>query len=163
MLVFALAVALAATAAGCGGGGGGGGGERLTKSEFVSKADGICDKANKKVPQPPSELRNGFDPATKKGTDAQYKKFGDYVGKIVKIFRGEVDELQGIKPPTNLQDTYDKALATLGEAVNELGEASDAAKSGDRDEVKDKLAESDKHGNEANKLAKQLGLTVCGS
>jgi hypothetical protein len=157
-----VAVAMAATAAGCGGSGGGGG-KRLAKDEFISKADSICDAANKKVPTPPSELRSGFDPTTSKGTDAQYKTFGDYLDKIVKIFRGEVGDLHSLKPPADLQDTYDKALATLDEGVNEVDEAASAAKDGNRTEVKDKLAESEKHSSEANKLAQQLGLTVCGS
>jgi hypothetical protein len=164
IFVAALVVALAVVAAGCGGGGSkSSSGKPLTKAEFVSKADGICAKANKDVPSPPSDLRNGFDPNAKKGTDDQYKEFGDYLGKIVKIFRSEVDDLHGLKPPSNLQDTWDKALAALDEAINELDEAGKAAKDGDRDEVKSKLAESDKHGSEADKDAKDLGLTTCGS
>jgi hypothetical protein len=154
-----LAVAMAATAAGCGGSGGG---KRLTKDEFVAKADGICAAANKKVPTPPTGFKN-FDPTAGKGTDADYKRYGDYVQKVVKIFRGEVGDLRGLKPPTNLQDTFDKAIATLDEAVNELNDAGTAAKDGNRAVVKAKLAESDKHGKDANKFAKQLGLTVCGS
>jgi hypothetical protein len=160
-----LVAALAAVAAGCGGGkSSSGGGGRLSKSEFISQADAACGDANKKVPSPPAELRSGtFDPTAEKGTDQQYKAFGDYLGKVVTIFRGEVKKLKPIKPPAELQSTWDKALSTLSKAIDEIDEASSAAKSGDRATVKDKLAESDKNGSAADKLARQLGLKVCGS
>jgi hypothetical protein len=154
-----LALAAAVAAAGCGGGGGG---KRLTKSEFIAKADGICAEANKNVPKPPSDLAN-VDPTAATTTDEQLKKFGDYIDDVVKHLRSELDDLRGIKPPADLQDKYDSGLATLDESLNEISEAADAARDGDREKLKSKLDESDKHSNEANKLAKELGLTVCGS
>jgi hypothetical protein len=154
-----LALAAAVAAAGCGGGGGG---KRLTKSEFIAKTDGICTEANKTVPKPPTDLAN-VDPTAATTTDEQLKKFGDYIDEVVKHFRSELDDLRNVKPPTDLQDKWDSALAGLEESLNEVSEAADAARAGDRTKMKSKLDESDKHSNESNKLAKELGLTVCGS
>ena len=162
LLLLVLATAtLAFLAAGCGGGGDGGG-DRLTKAEFITKADGICKEANSKIPTPPDDLKN-VDPTAASTTDEQLDEFGDYVEKVANVFGDEVDELRDLNPPADLEDKFDSALATLDEAVNELGEAAEAAKDADREKLKEKLEESDKHGNEADKLAKELGLTVCGS
>ena len=162
LILFACAsIALAAAAAGCGGGGGDSSSDQpLTKSELITKADGICSDANKNVPTPPSDLTN-FNPTT--ATTEQLKEFGDYLDKVAKHFRTELEDLQKLKPPADLADDYDKAMANLEESLNELDEAAQAAKKGDRNELLSKLAESDKHSTEANKLAKKIGLKVCGA
>ena len=162
LILGAVLVLLAAVvAAGCWGDGDGGG-DRLTKSEFIAKADSICKEANEKIPTPPDEIRN-IDPTKLDATDEQLDAFGNYLDDIVGVFRDEVDELREVNPPADLEDKYDSVLATLDEAVNELDEAAAAAKDADRDKLKEKLAESDEHGDEADKLGKELGLTVCGS
>jgi hypothetical protein len=162
LLAAVLAVALAATAAGCGGGGSKSSGKPLTKSEFVAKADGICTATNKKQPKLPTDL-SGVDPTGASVTDKQLDEFGSYIDKIVKLFRSEINDLHGVKPPADLQNDYDKALANLDEAINELSDAAGAAHNADRAKFKSKLAESDKHSATANDLAKKLGLQVCGS
>jgi hypothetical protein len=161
ILAACISIALAAAAVGCGGGGDSSSSDQpLTKSEFIAKADGICSQANKGVPTPPSDLAN-FNPAT--ANDDQLKEFGDYLEKVSKHFRNELDDLQALEPPAELADDYDKAMANLEESLNELDEAAEAAKDGDRKELLSKLAESDKHSTEANKLAKKIGLKVCGA
>ena len=159
LLAAILALGLSFAAAGCGGGGGG---KRLTKSEFIVKADGICGAADKSAPKPPSDIAR-VDPTSATVTDEQLNKFGDFLDDIVKHFRGELGDLRKIKPPADLQDKWDSALATLDEALNELSDAADAGHNADRQKFKDKVAESDKHSKEGNKLAKELGLTVCGN
>ena len=161
LLSTAVVVGVSVTAAGCGGGGGGGG-ERLSKSEFIAKADGICGEANKKVPKPPADL-TGVDPTSSGATDKQLDKFGDYIEDVTKVLRGEVDDLHDLKPPQNLQNRWDRALAVLDEALNELDDAAQAAHDADRKELKDKLTESDGHSSQANGIARTLGLKVCGS
>jgi hypothetical protein len=163
LILFAcLSIALAAAAAGCGGGGGDSSSsdQPLTKSELITKADGICSEANKNVPTPPSDLTN-FNPTT--ATTEKLKEFGDYLEKVVEHFRGELEDLQKLKPPEEIADDYDKAMANLEESLNELDEAGEAARNGDRQELLSKLEESDKHSTEANKLAKKIGLKVCGT
>jgi hypothetical protein len=159
ILAACISIALGAAAAGCGGGGGSSD-QPLTKSELIAKADGICSQANKGVPSPPSDLAN-FNPAT--ANEDQLKEFGDYLDKVSKHFRAELEDLQALEPPQELADDYDKAMANLEESLNELDEAAEAAKKGDRNELLSKLAESDKHSTEANKLAKKIGLKVCGA
>jgi uncharacterized protein YicC (UPF0701 family) len=169
LILFAcLSLALAAAAAGCGGGGGDSSSsssssssdQPLTKSELITKADGICSEANKNVPTPPSDLMN-FNPTT--ATTEKLKEFGDYLEKVVEHFRGELEDLQKLKPPEEIADDYDKAMANLEESLNELDEAGEAARNGDRQKLLSKLEESDKHSTEANKLAKKIGLKVCGT
>jgi hypothetical protein len=141
---------------------GGSSNKRLSKPDFVAKADGICAKANKDAPKPPSDLAN-VDPTAAGTTKEQLDEFGTFFDKLVKHFRGELDDLRGVKPPADLQDTWDRALASLEETLNEADDAAQAAHDGDRATMKAKLDESDKHSKESDVLAKQLGLKVCGN
>lgn len=163
LLLLAGVTVLAVLAAGCGGGSDGGGGERLSKAEFVTKADAICTDFKAKGEKLKLDLPAGFDPTSASATEEQLDKFGDYIDDNVKLFRTEIDELRDLNPPVDVEDDFNKAVSLLEETADEGEDAAGAAHDADRDKLKEKLAESEKHSNEANTLAKKLGLTVCGS
>ena len=164
-LLACIVGALAFAAAGCGGDDkGGGGGEPLTKPEFISQADAICKKYEEKGESiKPEGLPSDFDPTSPNATDEQLDKFGDFIEEVVDVFRGEVDELRDLTPPADFQTDYNRALELLDETGNEYEEASEAAHDADRDKIKEKLEEADRHSNDANKIAKDYGLKVCGA
>ena len=161
-LVASLAVALAAATAGCGGDDkGGGGGDRLSNAEFVSQANAICKGANDKAAAVKPDLPSSFDPTSAKATDEQLDTFGDYLDEVVGIFRDEVGDLRDLNPPEAVDDDFNKTLSLVDETLNEGDEAAEAAHDADRDKLKDKLAESERHSNEADTIATKLGLTKC--
>lgn len=163
-LLACLALVVCASAlgaAGCGGGDGGGG-ERLSKADFVSQANTICRDANKEAEGLKPDLPSDFDPTSESVTDDQLDTFGDYIEEITGIFRDQVDELRGLKPPEDFQDDFDRALDLVDETLNESEAAADAAHDGDRETMNAKLEESERNSDEANRIANGYGLTDCG-
>jgi hypothetical protein len=163
LLLLAPIAVLCVLAAGCGGDDNGGGGEQLTKAEFVTKADAICKEFDDKGDALKPDLPPGVDPTSASATDEQVDKFGDYLDDVVELFREELDELHDLNPPDELDDQYTKALSLLDETGNEIEEAAEAAHDADKDKLKEKLEEAGKHGDEADQIAKDIGLKECGS
>ena len=164
LLFLAPVAAVCFLAAGCGGDDKGGGGDQLSKAEFIDKADGICKEFNDKGEKiEPKDLPSDFDPTSPNATDEQLDKFGDYLDEVHDVFGDEVDELHDLDPPDELDSDWTKGLALLDETLNELDEAAEAAHDADRDKLKEKLEEGQRHGDESDALAKKIGLKVCGS
>jgi hypothetical protein len=139
---------LAATVAmaGCGGGGGD---DRLTREEFVSQADAICEEYEAKLdalgtPQNPDELAD----------------FADRALPIAEDGRAELGEL---RPPEELEDTYDAWLAQGDRAIRIVEDLRDAAEDGDVSEIQRIAREAETADAEANRLAEQLGFEQCGA
>ncbi len=153
---YAALAALVLLAAGCGSSA-----KRLSKDEFITKADGICGAAQKGIPRIPASLGKNFDPAT--ASTERLAAFGTYLQGVLTVFRNEVRELRKLHPPKDFQASYDSVLDLLDEGVKEGGEASAAARSGERAKVQAKLTESDDHFGSANKIARDYGLKVCGA
>jgi hypothetical protein len=127
--------------------GGGGGSSRLSKSEFDSKADAICDQYQKKindVPQP-----NGV------------KDVPDYIDKVLPLLREGTSKLADLKPPENLQSTADEWRLILHEEVSKAEALKKAAEKGDIAEVGKIANEADAKDKRGNELASQLGATSC--
>ena len=156
-LAAGLAAAVAVAAAGCGGGGGS---KRLSKDEFIAKADAACstfDTAQKQISFPQ------VDPTSPTTSSADLAKFGDPLAATADLARQEVKELRALAPPKDFQSSYDGVLSDLDAAVSKLDEASKAAKSGDRAALSSALEDSQTHADAANKVAVSYGLKVCGA
>ena len=164
-LLFLIPIAAACfLAAGCGGDGDGGGGEPLSKAEFISQADAICKKHEAEGDAiKPEDLPSDFDPTSPNATEEQLDRFGDYIDKIVPVFRDQLDELRELTPPEDFQTDYNRALGLLDETANEYEEAGEAAHDADREKIKEKLQEGSRHSNDADKIATDYGLKECGS
>ena len=153
---LSLTAALAAlVVAGCGGGGGG---SRLSKADFISQADAICQKAHEdenKVSFP------NVNPSTASQDDL--KKFGDAIKQATAIDRKEVDDLKALKPPEDFQDNYDEALQELSDGLDHADNAVDEANKGDTAGLTRELNAVQSKATEANKKAAAYGLKVCGA
>jgi hypothetical protein len=101
-LLFAVA-AFALVAGGCGGGGG----KRLSKAEFVSRADAICAKYEKRV-----QNRMAGVPA------GDQKQLASSIKNVLPLIRKGNDELRSLKPPGSLQSRFD---SWMGLAVAAMG------------------------------------------
>jgi len=135
VLVVALAVA------GCGGGGG----DRLSASEYRSKADGICADANAK-------LKNIGNPTSAADLRALMKKARP-------TLKGAIDKLEALKPPQSLQakvDTWNGKNDQLLHKYDELTKQQSLI------QLQAKAQELAKLNDDANRYARtQLGLTDC--
>jgi hypothetical protein len=124
-----------------------GGGSRLSKSEFDARANAICKKYTDKIHAVPTPKSIEDVPA--------------YVTRVKPFIERGVDEIANLKPPQNLQDTYDQWLSTQRDALRQADQLRRAAQRNDLLDVNrmiNRLRERNKRG---NALAAQLGSGVC--
>jgi len=138
---FALAFAVAALAAGCGGSG------RLSKAEYVKRADAICTKYNAK-------LKALSRPTSISGLPA-------YVDEALPLARKGDRELRALKPPKDEEQTAKEWLDQNDSVVGSMERLRNAAKKGDRAGIQTALNEASSANQSANQLARRLGLRVC--
>ncbi|HEX2738115.1 MAG TPA: hypothetical protein VHP57_08270, partial [Acidimicrobiia bacterium] len=140
----AVTAAIALLAA-CSGGGSG----RLSKPEYVRRAEAICRRLNKKagaVPEP-----DQHEPTSQ----------AKAIGEIAKIQRAGVDELRRLRPPEADQATIDKWLGLVDQTIDQLQAVRAALKAGDGVTI----TRADDKGRalsaQADKIARGYGLDQC--
>jgi hypothetical protein len=143
-LMMVLLVSSAILLGGCGGGGSG---KRLTKEQFVSKANALCAAFNKQVKAIPAPK-----------TDAEALASLD---KLLPLDRKLIADVKKLKPPVNEEATV-KRVVTLGEeqAVR-VKDLIAAVKAKDKPKLNTIISAGDKNDKESKALFKQLGLTEC--
>ncbi|HEX3268727.1 MAG TPA: hypothetical protein VHQ98_12155 [Gaiellaceae bacterium] len=144
-----LAVAvLAFGAAACGGGS-----DRLTKSEFVTRADAICAKYEQRVR---AEMRGV--PA---GNSAE---LASAIERVLPVIRKGNDELRVLSPPESLQDRYDRWIQIADAEVDAAKKLHDALRDNDQPGVQTAFKQLQQRDADQDRLAReQLGLTGCAS
>lgn len=137
-----LAVVLAA---GCGGGGGGG--KPLTRDQYAAKADAICGKYTEqtKALANPSNLSD----------------LADVADKTLPILDNAISDLQKLTPPADERSTVDQWLAQVQNLRSDLQEIRDKAKTSDVQGVQAVVPRATQDNQQSNKLATQLGMSVC--
>lgn len=139
--VLALAVAAAALAAGCGGAG------RLSRGDYVKKADAICAKYNR-------QIRALRQPRTIGGISA-------FVAKAIPIARRGDGELRSLEPPRGDEATVKEWLAANDGVVEAIERLGAAARRDDRPGIRKALRQGNRANERAKRLARHLGLRVC--
>jgi hypothetical protein len=141
-LPLLLAIALLA---GCGGGGGND--EALTRGEYAAKADAICGKYKKET-----------DSLARPANLSDLAKVADQVIPILDKAQGE---LRKLKPPADEQATARAWLDQFDVIIDDVAKIRDKAKANDTAGVQAQAQPALQHNERANKLATQLGMTVC--
>jgi hypothetical protein len=134
-------VAIAFVVAACGGG------SRLSKSAFDAKANAICKKYRAKVATVPTPKSINDVPA--------------YVVEVKPSIERALDEVANLKPPQNLQSTYDRWVSTERAALKDVDRLRRAAERNDLAGVNRTIKALDDKNTHSNKLAAQLGADVC--
>jgi hypothetical protein len=138
-----FAALLAVLAAGCGGGG-----ERLSKADFVSRADAICRKYEARLDA--------------LGQPTNVDELRSFADKALPIAREGRDELGELDPPEALEKTYDAWLAEGDQAIEIVERLRDAAEEGDQAEIQRIAQDAQRADAESNRLARELGFEQCG-
>ena len=144
-LARAVAVLVLAALAGCGGSGG----DRLSRAEFISQADAICTEYEEKL--------NAL------GTPQNTEELAEFADKALPIAEDGRDELGELRPPEDLQDTYDAWLEQGDRAIQIVEDLREAAEDGDTAEIQRIAREAEAADTEANRLAEQIGFEQCGA
>jgi len=130
-------------ATGCGGGSG----ARLSKEDFQSQANAICDKYQQQLRALP--------------TPTSLDEIPDLVDQALEILNKEIDEIGKLNPPEELQSQFDQMLAESDKTKQAANDLSAAAKSGDQAAVQKALDAGNAASNKADQIATQLGLDSC--
>jgi len=145
VLVFLafLTGAMGLVAAGCGGGSG-----RLTREELIEEADATCAEFDRQIEdvQEPESLDD----------------IERYVQEIRPIVEEGTNELDDLEPPEELEDEYDDWIEATRSAVDRFDELEEAAASGDEQRIQEVLEGGAEGGEEADRLAQELGFQECG-
>jgi hypothetical protein len=138
-----LTGALGLAAAGCGGGG-----DRLSREELIEEADATCAEFDQQIEevQEPESLDD----------------IERYVQEIRPIVEEGTDELEALEPPEELQDEYDDWIAATRSGIDRFDELEEAAASGDEQRIQEVLQGVGEGGEEADRLADELGFQECG-
>jgi hypothetical protein len=147
-LTTATAIALAAGALlvpACGGGGD----EGLSREEFISRGDAICDEYDQRTEQ--VEDPESLDDVER------------FVEETRTLIRDGVDELKELEPPEELADDYNRWTSQIEENIGLLDDLEAAAAAGDEAQVQEILAEAEQAGAQADRLAGEMGFEECGA
>jgi hypothetical protein len=142
----ALGILVMFILAGCGGGGGSSS-SRLSKSEFDSKANAICDKYQKKIDSVPA-------PKNLKGIP-------DYIDKVLPIVEEGTSKLDDLNPPQDIEAKVDEWRRIQHEQVDQGKELKAAAEKGDFAKVTKIANEGNASNKRGNDLAREIGATTC--
>jgi hypothetical protein len=140
-------LAVAVFVAGCGGS------SRLSRSEFVQRANAVCTKYEQKV----TRAMAGINP----GDQTQ---LASAIGKALPVIREGNAELRALKPPEDLQQRFDRWLRIADDEVAAATELRDGLKKDDAKAVQhafQKLRVSDAA--QDTVARKGLGLSRCAS
>jgi hypothetical protein len=127
--------------------GGGGSGARLSREEFESQANAICDKYQQQLHQLKSPT--------------SLEEIPDFVDQALAILNKEVDEIAALNPPADLQTEFDALIAASNNTRKAADDLSQAAKDGDQAAVQKALSEGGAASKKADQIATQLGLDSC--
>lgn len=145
VLAGGLAALLAAVAAGCGGGGGGG--NALTKEEFASQLNAICEDFNRKQ----EEI----------GTPQSLSELGDKGDQILDEFDKAIDKARDLEPPDEIADQANRFIE-IGEQQHDLIEdVVQAAKDNDLQKAQEIGAKIEPLDAESDRIANELGAPAC--
>jgi hypothetical protein len=143
---LAAAAALATFfAAGCGGDGGNG---ELTAQEFRQQADAIC-----------AEFESKLDAVEQPSSPDDLKRFVD---DAVPIIEEGTEKLNDLDPPEEFRDEWTRVVEINDENLEVIRNVQAALEDGDLEEAQRLLGEAGGNEEEADRLAREIGLTKCG-
>jgi hypothetical protein len=144
-----LAVAVALVAGGCGSGDG----KRLSKAEFVSRADAICAKYEKRVQSRMADVPAG-----------DQKQLASSIKNVLPLIRKGNDELRSLKPPGSLQSRFDSWMGLADAEVGAARNLQNALEKNDIQAIQAAFKELQTKDAAQDRIARQdLGLTGCAS
>jgi len=138
---YLLVVALGLLA-GCGSSG-----QRLTRDEYASQADAICQRYKQKT-----------DALSRPTSLAELATDSDQLLPLLHAARGE---LRALRPPAEEEATANAWLDEFDVTIDDVKKIRDKAKAGDRAGVAAVARPALRRDRRANELATQLGMTVC--
>jgi Tfp pilus assembly protein PilP len=139
--MFVLAVLV--LAAGCGGD------DRLSREEFVSEAEAICEDFDQRV--------NEVD-EPESADDVER-----YVNEVRPVVEDGLDELRELQPPEEFEERWDVLMARNDDGLEALDDLAQAGANGDEARVQEISEDATRRDEESDRIALELGLEKCTS
>jgi Tfp pilus assembly protein PilP len=140
--VFGLIVLV--LAAGCGGGD-----DRLSREEFVSEAEQVCDDFDQRVNEV-DEPQNADDVER-------------YVNEVRPVVEDGLNDLRGLQPPEEFEEQWDELMAANDAGLEALDDLAQAGANGDEARVQEIIEDASRRDEESDRIALELGLEKCTS
>ena len=125
----------------------GGGDDRLSAAEYVRRADEVCATYDRRL----EELPRPEDLAD----------LADLADRALPIAEEGVRELRKLEPPKELERPVNEWLERNDANVEKIEELREAARAGDEQRVQILGSEARKNEEEADALARRIGLRTC--
>ena len=145
MRAAATGLALLALLAGCSSGDGDDG--RLSKEEYVERADAICAEYDRRLSDLPEP--------------GNIRELGELAADALPVARKGVAELRALRPPAELQPRVSEWLERNDRNIRMIGALRDAARAGQTTRVQEIASEAADNEQAADALAKEIGLEAC--
>ena len=126
---------------------GGDDGKPLTREQYAAKADAICGKYKQRT-----------DALAR---PANLSDLGKVADQVIPILEGARSDLSKLKPPADEKTTANAWLDQFDVIIGDVEKIRDKASDNDAAAVQALAEPALQHNQQANKLARQLGMTVC--
>ena len=124
------------------------GAARRSADEFREQADSIC---------------NDFEAPAERGRAADVADdIERFVNEAVPIIEDGTDELNSLQPPSEFQDEWDRVVEINEGNLDTIRAVRDALENDDLAEAQRLMEEAGSNEEEADQLARDIGLTECG-
>ena len=124
-------------------------GERLAGTDFVRKADAICERSR-------AEIR-----AVDAPEDDSLTEVARVLDRTLPVQRDALDDLGEIEPPDDVERDYEQYLRLQREALRDLEAAHEAAVDGDRDTFDQVRRRAQSKYADIHEHAREAGLRTC--
>ena len=128
-------------AAGCGGDDG------LSREEFVSEADAICQEFDQRLDD--VEEPQSLDDVER------------YVDEARPVIEDGLNELEELQPPEELEGRWNELVASNDESLDALDDLRQAAANGDQERLQEIAEDASQRDAESDRIAQDIGLQEC--
>jgi major membrane immunogen (membrane-anchored lipoprotein) len=147
--VIVASLLLTACSSNDGSGDGASSGGRLTKAQFIAKADQICSSANQKTL------------ALKPPTTPAPKVLAKFLSKTGRIISDAADQLKALRPPAADQQKIDTLVNGLEKSANYFPALIKAIKTKDTQKVQQIMGQVRQASLQGTQIARSYGFHVC--
>ena len=123
--------------------------ERLSKAEFISKADKICQSANQKT----AEL------GTPTSTDPE--ALAKFLGKSGQIIADAVGQLERLEPPKADEQKINEMVGGLQKSASFFPALIEAVRANDREKIQQVAVQLQQASQQGGQIAQTYGFQVC--
>jgi hypothetical protein len=125
-----------------------GGDDGLTREEFISEAEAICEEFDQRV----GEVN---EPASADDVER-------YVNEVRPVVENGLNELTELQPPEELEEQWNELVAMNDESLEALDDLSQAAANRDEARLQEIVEEASRRDSESDSIAREIGLENCG-